>query len=148
MANEEVMEINSADELLRINDLKTELVEIPDWDRSVWIQQLSISRRDYFESCTLSESQDENRIKYKIGDSGTEIAAENVKLRIAALSLTRKTEEGKFEWLFKPGEEMKLANKSGSAINTIAAAALRLNGMSESIKEEAKNDSAPTPSDD
>ncbi len=116
-------------DVMRHTELKKELVKIPEWGGSLWVQEMTSIQRDYFEAWTME--QPKGSVK------GT---------RIAVILNTVVDEKGKpfFTDLDIPDLEVKPAD----IIDRIAAVGLRLSGMTEAAQENERKNSEPVQEED
>lgn len=113
----------SFDEIIAKDDLKTEVVPVPEWGGEVMIRTLSAAERDDFEK-TLSKTR----------NGKVERNLENFRARLAALVMI---DPDTGVLLVKNEKQARmLGQKSVAALERIVNAATRLNGMSEDDVEE------------
>ena len=111
--------------ILAKNDLKTEVVKIPEWDDEVTVRTLTGKARDEFESAL----QDATR-------AGGKIDMRGLKARLVVCSVC--DAEGKL--LFSIEDIPTLNEKSAAAIDRIFQVAQRLSGFTaEDVEELAGN---------
>ncbi len=115
-------------EILAQDDLKTEDVQIPEWDGAwVRVRTLNASERDWFESTTVQRN-------------GKKVTTnlQNIRARLCLLCLVDETGAR----LFQEEDEFPLGGKSAAALDRIFTVAQRLNGLrDEDVDELAKNSS-------
>ena len=109
----------SAAEILAIDDLKTEVVHIPEWDTSVYIRALNGTERDQFEIDSLKRK-------------GKDIEANMENLRARLVSLTATDEKG--ERFFE--DATKLGKKNAFALDRLFNVARKLSGIGNAEVEE------------
>lgn len=107
--------------ILAAPDLHREMVEVPEWDASLYVRVLTARERDAFESQQL-ELGKINR--------GTE----NIRSRLVVL--TAVDESG--VRVFGDSDADVLGNKAASVVARLADVAMRINGFTNSDIEELK----------
>ena len=116
------------EQILAADDLRTEEVEVPEWNGSVFVRTLTGTDRDAFEQSVVQ------------GVDKMDLA--NVRARMAVLCMA--DEEGKR--LFEDSDAKALGAKSSLALGRIFTAAQKLNGMTDSDTEELAKNSGGGPS--
>ena len=101
----------SKEQILQADDLKTETVEVPEWDGEVLLRELRGRERDAFEEGSMDKQRN--------------ITMTNMRARLVALSAVN--EEG--ERLFSAKEANELGNKSATALNRLFEVCCRLSGI-------------------
>lgn len=117
--------------ILEADDLKTEDVHVPEWGGDVRIRMLTGEQRDAYETSMVELKKD-----------GTPKSnTENVRARLVALCIVNENNEQ----MFNKADVKLLGRKSAAALDRVATAAQRLNGISdEDIEELAEGfDGAP-----
>ena len=109
------------EEIKNVDDLKIELVDVPEWGGSVYVRSFAGKQRDQFDSDN-TEVDDDGNISFN-GD--------NYHARLAALSIC--DEKGKL--LFT--DHSVLAGKNSSALARVVAVAKRLSGLGKEAREAA-----------
>lgn len=110
------------EQILKQDDLKSEIVSVPEWGGDVKVSTMSGFARDRFEAGVTGKN------------GGTNMS--NIRAKLAAATII--DEDGKL--LFDEGDIIKLGNKSCAALDRVFAAAQRLNLISNSdVDELAKN---------
>lgn len=107
----------SKEQILAADDLKHEVVHVPEWGGDVHIRVMTGTERDRFEA--------------SVGVGG-QMNLANIRARL--LSLVVCDESGKR--LFADADVEALGAKSGAALDRLFAAAQRLNGLSKQDIEE------------
>lgn len=123
----------SAEEILAIDDIKTESIYIPEWESAVRVRGLSGAQRDEFEM-TLTQGKGKSR----------EINMRNFRAKLVARSVV--DEHG--NRLFSEDQLLALSQKSSGALQRIVEVANRLSGLSDEDVEELTKNSASGPNDD
>jgi hypothetical protein len=117
------------DKILAADDIKEELVTIPEWGVTVKVRGFT----------------GQQRAEYIVGNmnlagTGLDPVRGTASLVIAA-ALDPETDEP----VFGPADRDALMSKSGKALDTVGAVALRLSGMMPEAVEAAKKDSSAPP---
>jgi hypothetical protein len=116
------MAMLTTDQILKVDDLKSEIVEVPEWGGSVKIRTMTGTERDRFESSVSNDSRGKNK----------RINLENIRARLVALAMV--DDDG--ERLFRDDQVKELGKKSAAALDRVFAVAQRLNGLSGTDVEE------------
>lgn len=117
--------ILSREDILKISDIKTELVEVPEWGGSVYVRGLTGTQRDLFEESILEQNGKKTRVKMK-----------NARAKLVSLSAV--DEDGKL--VFSQTDIEMLGAKNAAALDRIYEVASRLSGISdEDMDELVKN---------
>ncbi len=121
------------EQILSAPDLRTETVNVPEWDGAVVVRTMTAAERDEYEqSMVASRGPDESA------------NLRNVRARLVAM--TAVDEAGKR--LFMDADIAALGAKSASAVNRVFQVASRLNALTESDVEGLAKNSAAGPSAD
>ncbi len=116
------MALLTKEQILKQDDLKSEIVEVPEWGGDVRVCTMSGFARDRFEAGITGKN------------GGTNMS--NIRAKLAAATIV--DEDGKL--LFDEADISKLGNKSCAALDRVFAAAQRLNLISNAdVDELAKN---------
>lgn len=111
----------SRDDILQVKDIKTEVVQVPEWGGAVKVKGLNGTQRNEYEQSLI----DMNGKNVKM----------NMKNAVAKLvALTVVGEDGKR--LFEQADVEALGQKSGAALNRIYEVAMRLSGLSDADMDE------------
>lgn len=121
----------TAEQILSANDVKLELVEVPEWGGAVYVRQMSARAREEFDALLLGD-----------GD-GEELDTKNVRARVIALAACDETGKP----LFTLNQAEALAEKSNDAIDRVYDKAAALNKLRKKDNEVEKKESAIHPSD-
>ena len=114
------------DAILKIDDLKKEEVNVPEWGGTIFVRSLTGLERDTFEEKLFSNTR-----KGQVNTTPRNI-------RAAMVAFCAVDEEG--NRLFSESDIEALGKKSAAALNRIFEAAQRLNGWtSDDVEEMAKN---------
>ncbi len=115
----------SKEDILKADDLKTAVVDVPEWGGQVMIRELTAGQRDRFEQDNLQR----NGKNYQVN-------LIDMHARLVAMSVVGK--DGKR--LFSDADVRALSGKSSKAMDRIFQACQRLNGIGrDDIDEMAKN---------
>lgn len=115
------MEELSRDAIFSAPDLVVEKIEVPEWNGFVHMRVLTGEQRDEFEQLAMDRRK------------GDRINIQGLKSRLIAMSLCK--ENG--DLLFAGnGDEKKLNQKSGAAIDRLFKEAQRLSGLSDDEVQE------------
>jgi hypothetical protein len=120
------MTMLSRDQILAFRgQRKKELVEVPEWDGSVYVAEMTGTERDAFEGET-----------FKMKGKNVEANTSNIRARLAARTMV--DEDGKR--LFSDQDVYVLGELSAAALDRVFAVAQRINGFSQAdLDELAKN---------
>ncbi len=111
--------------ILKVMDLQTETVEVPEWGGTVHVRTLTGTERDTFET-SLFEGQ------------GTDQRQRLANLRAGLVALCVVDEDG--NRIFSDGDAEALGFKSAAALDRVFAVAQRLNGLGPAgVEELVKN---------
>lgn len=117
--------ILSRDDILKVDDTKRELVNVPEWGGSVWVYGMSAKERDAFEE-TMLEGKGKN-MKRNLA---------NLRARLCARCIC----DDKGQRIFKGEFVAALGEKSAKAVERIFPVAQRLSGMTdEDVEDMVKN---------
>jgi hypothetical protein len=130
------MAILTRDEILSADDIKRELVAVPEWGGDVYVKAMSGTERDLFESSIVELRGKKQQVNMK-----------DVRAKLAACSIC--DEKGKR--VFTDADVNALAKKSAAALQRVFTVAQRLSGIGDDdVKElaeglqEAPFDDSPT----
>jgi hypothetical protein len=119
------MKVLSRDEILGANDLKIELVDVPEWNGSVYVKNLDGTARDEFEGSRV-----------QMVDGKVEMVHANTRARLLSMSVC--DEAGKL--LFTRMDILDLGHKSGQALDRLYEVATRLSALRPAdLEEKIKN---------
>ena len=118
------MKVLTRDQIIAASDRRIISVEVPQWHGRVFIRELSAKARGDLVSKWRTKK----------------ITEAEMPIMMVAISVT--TEEG--ELLFTLGDAAALAEKSVGSIDTIATAAMKLNGMEPDKEGAEAEDFTPT----
>lgn len=113
----------SREEIFKVNDIRTETVEVPEWQGRVKVKSMTGAERDAFEQSLMTQN-------------GRMFNANNIRAKLVAKTVV--DEDGKP--LFIEADVETLGEKSSSALDRIFSTAQRLSGMTQKdIDELTKN---------
>ena len=112
----------SKEQILQADDLKRQVVEVPEWGGAVLLRELRGRERDAFEEGSMDKQRN--------------VTMTNMRARLVALSAI--DEEG--ERLFTAKEAVELGDKSATALNRLFEVCCRLSGItSDDVDKLEKN---------
>jgi len=109
------------DEILAMDDLRTEQVEVPEWGRTVTLRQLTNEAMDEFIDAVMAGRD----------DSSVRITGLKAQLLVASII------DDNGELVFGPDDVPALQRKSAAALNRLFEVAQRLNNLGEQSLENA-----------
>ncbi len=115
----------TGEEILALDDLKTEDVEIPEWNSVVTVRELTGSERDEWESSIVIVQ-------------GTEVKTDSKNLRAKLVALSVIDEKG--ERIFTMKQVAQLGKKSAAALDRIVDVAKKLSGIGKDELETLGNE--------
>lgn len=116
------MPLLTKEDILKHNDLKSEIVDVPEWGGEIRVATMSGFARDRFEAGITGKNGGMNM--------------SNIRAKLAAATIV--DEEGKL--LFSEDDITKLGTKSCAALDRVFAAAQRLNLITNNdVETLAKN---------
>lgn len=121
------------EDILKAQDIETEIVEVPEWAGSVRVRGLSGQERDEFEASTMVM-----RGKQMVPDQA------NFRAKLACRCLV----DDQGDPLFSQRDVYALGQKSGAALDRVFTVASRLSGLSEADVEELQGNSPAAQSGD
>lgn len=113
----------TAADILGTDDLKRELVEVPEWGGHIYIRTMTGTERDAFEASCLNVSA-----------SGKSKPPNLANFRARFIAQVACDESGAI--LFTAAQVKELGDKSASALNRCFSVAQRLSGLSDDDVEE------------
>ncbi len=123
------MKLLSKADLLKPDALKRELVDVPEWGGSVWVQEMSAGNRDRFDKWITSQA-----------------SSDMYGMRLRVCIHTVCDEKGKL--MFSDLDIPDLAAKSGRAIKRLSDVGLRLSTLGEDDHEELVKNSETVQKED
>ena len=115
----EKKKITKAD-IVAFNDLKSEVIEVPEWGGSVTIRRMTGGERDAYEADIFESKGAQLQLK-----------RENFRAKLIARCLV----DDNGERMFSDGEIAALSKKSAAALDRLFTACQRLNGMTGAEQE-------------
>ena len=117
------MPILGREDILQADDIKRELVEVPEWGGTVWVKGMTGAERDRFEGSIVRVGQDGKDSKMDLS---------NIRAKLCSMAIC--DESGKK--LFTQADIKELTDKSASALQRIFLVAQNLSGIGDDdIKE-------------
>lgn len=104
------------DAILTSPDIKTEIVEVPEWGGSVCVKALTGTERDAYETSLIRINKDGSR----------QARWDNIRAKLCAFAICDPETKAA---LFSPGDIEILGTKSASALDRVFDVAQRLSGM-------------------
>ena len=113
--------ILSRDDILKVSDIKSELVYVPEWGGDVYVRGMTGAERDSFEASIV-----QTRGKKQSVDMT------NVRAKLASMTIC----DEKGTRLFTEQDIKELAKKSASALQRVFGVAQKLSGIGDTDIEE------------
>jgi len=115
----------SREDILKADDRRIEVVEVPEWGGTVRVRSMTGAERDQFEGEVLD-----------IRRGGVELKRANFRARLVVRTVVGDDDKP----MFSPGDIEALGAKSAGALDRVIAVAMRLNGLeSGAVEVAAKN---------
>lgn len=115
----------SKDDILKADDLKSEVVSVPEWGGDVRVRALSGTERDAYEASVMVQRGRDVTMNLR-----------NARAKLVAVACV----DGNGERLFDDGDVLALGRKSAAALARVFEVAQRLAGLTaEDVEELAKN---------
>lgn len=127
------MALLTKEQILRVKDIETRTVHVPEWGGDVLVRSLTATERDYFESKLVDQSG--KTVKANL---------QNIKARLASMAIV--DEDG--NRVFSESEISILGTKSAAALNRISDAITAMSGITKEEMEDLAGNSEGTTSDD
>lgn len=124
--------ILSKDQILEADDLKSEEVQVPEWNGSVLVRTMTGADRDSFESSLVTIKPDGSRVPNYT----------NMRAKLVAMTVVNES-GGR---MFDETEVDRLALKSAAALKRVYEAAERINGVGQAAQADAEKNSEADPS--
>jgi hypothetical protein len=110
-------------QILGASDLKTELVNVPEWGGDVIVSGMTGAARDAWEQSLVTQAS-----------TGSTVNMENMRARLVVATVV--DESG--NRLFTAADVAALGAKSGTALDRVCKVAQRLNGLTDQELEDIK----------
>ena len=124
------------DDILKVSDIKLELVSVPEWGGEVWVKGMTGAERDKYEASCILEGE---------GLEGTgKIDMTNLRAKLCVMTICNKDKKR----IFKEKDIQALSQKSASALQRVFSVAQKLSGMSDEDIEELTEGLEKRPFDD
>lgn len=127
------MALLTKEQILRVKDIETRTVHVPEWGGDVMVRGMTGIERDQFEAKILDQS-----------GKKTKVNLQNARARL--VSITVVDEEG--NRIFNENEVVLLGTKSATALSRVYDVAASLSGISDEDIEELLGNSEATTIDD
>jgi hypothetical protein len=118
------------DEILAVQDLKRQVVAVPEWGGSVTVSEMTGEMRDEWEMGLWVVTTPAEGEKPAV----REINQRNVRARLLSFCIV----DAEGNRMFTEAETIKLGRKSATALDRCAEVARRINGLSRADVEEQK----------
>ena len=123
------MSVLKRDDILQAEDIKTELVPVPEWGGDVYVKGMNGAERDKFEgSLVILRGKDK------------QMNMTNIRAKLASMTIC----DDKSKRLFNENDVQALSQKSAAALQRVFVVAQKLSGISdddiEELAEELKSD--------
>ena len=120
------MSFLTRDEILKIDDLKREAVDIPEWGGSIYVRELTGAERSELFALWKQDESDEKQVQ------------DSFAITVATVRLTACAEDGKP--LFNADDILRIRNLNAKVLDKIYKEAAKINGFgADGIKEAKKN---------
>ena len=114
------------EQILNCDDLKTEVVDVPEWSGKVMIKMMSGKERDAFESSIVNTSK-----------SGQKVSMDNIRAKLVAKTVIDPETK---ELMFTVADIEALGSKSAAALDRVFTASQKLSKITgDDIEELEKN---------
>ncbi len=123
-----IKRVLTREQILAAVDLKIEAVEVPEWDSTVYVRNLTGRARDKFEAS-----------RYRLKDKSKEVEVIHDNTRAQLLALTLCDEDGKL--LFTDADVAALGEKNAAVLDRLFDVARRLSGMRPEDTEDRRKNS-------
>ncbi len=126
------------DDILNMEDRIRELVQVPQWKRSIWIRSMTGTERDRYESAGIKWTKD--------AKGGLEIEGLNtdyVRARLVAMTAV----DDDWANLFSERDVLLLGQRNGAALDLLFTVAKRLSGLSDEDVDKLVDGLGKGPSD-
>ncbi len=110
-------------------DLKTKKVDVPEWDATVWVREMTSKEQDEFETQTVR------------GAPGSDVIETDVETSKADI-VCRVTLDENGENIFQPNDVRHLDKSGGAGVKRVFEACLEVSGYTEEDLEELGNESS------
>ncbi len=131
------MKVMKKEDILQHTALKRELVDVPEWEGQVWVQELPASARDDYEQ-SLTRTIGSGR------NATIKTNFKNHKAKFCAQCIVDETGER----IFGDADIEQLGKLGSAAINRVFEVGQRLSGMSPKDLEELEENLSGTPAGD
>lgn len=115
------MKLLSRQDILSVQDIKTEIVKVPEWGGSVKIKGMTASERDKWEAS-----------RYDIKGTEVTMRTDNLRAKLVAFSVVDENDK----LMFTAGDIEVLGAKSAAAMDRVFAAVQKINAISKEDTDE------------
>ena len=126
------MAILTREQILGVNDIKTETISVPEWGGEVLVKALSGAERDQFEIDSLTGKGKNQHVNLQ-----------NIRARLVARTVVDETGAR----IFQDGDVKALGAKSAAALQRVFDAAQKLSGLTDDDIDELTENLEETPGD-
>ena len=123
------MRFLTRDEILKIDDLKREAIDIPEWGGSICVRELTGAERSELFALWKQDESDEKQVQ------------DSFAIIVATVRLTACGEDGKP--LFTADDILRIRNLNAKVLDKIYKEAAKMNGFGADGIEEAKKSAEP-----
>lgn len=121
----ELQLVEDAAAILAVDDMKFEIIQIPEWGFAIRIRSMTGEERDAFESSIAGE--------------GKKMNTQNIRAKLVMLTVVN----AKGERIFNKDQIDQLGKKSAAALNRVYEASAKLSAITKAdVEELAKNSGA------
>ncbi len=123
--------------ILEHDDRVRELVDVPEWEGSVYVRSMTGTERDQYEASMFRFGRTARGLEAK------EVELGNLRAHLASLTMVDE------DWmnLFTPADVLILGQKSAAALERVSKVAQRLSGLTETDVKELMGELGKDPSD-
>jgi len=111
------------EQIIKVPDLKSQVVSVPEWGGEVTLQELDGRKRDEFEAYLITDP----------GSKDSKINLQGARAKLLSLSIV----DEKKQQMFLPEE---ISSKSGVVLNRLFEIAQKLSGLSDEEADKIKSD--------
>lgn len=127
------MPVLNRESILKVSDIRKELVPVPEWGGDVYVRSLTAAERDNFEAGLIRQLNGKQTINLQ-----------NARAKLAVMAICDETGAR----LFTDADMKELSSKSAGALQRVWIVAQRLSGITDSDMEElTKNSESGQPED-
>lgn len=123
----------SKKDILTADDIKRELVPVPEWGGDVWVRGMTGAERDKFESGIVEQR-----------GSNQTLNMSNIRAKLASMTIC----DGDGKRLFAEGDVQALSQKSAAVLQRVFVVAQRLSGIGDDDVKELVGEMIENPTED